>query len=104
MKINLNNNSILVASQNQVSADLSSDVIDSIVILHLKDGVYYELKEVGALVWSLVQQPCSIQSILNRLLEEYDVDAGQCESDLHALIEDLVKFNLVENQSIDITR
>ncbi len=96
MKTNLDVNSVLVASQNQVSADLSSDADRSVVILNLKDGVYYELKDVGARIWNLIQQPCSIQSIKNRLIEEYEVDAEQCEVDLLALAEHLARLGLIQ--------
>jgi hypothetical protein len=98
MKINLNKNSVLVASQDQVSADLSSESAESVVILNLKDGVYYELKEVGTRVWSLLQQPTSVQSILDTLLEEYEVDAERCEADLLALTENLAQYGLIEIQ------
>lgn len=96
MKTNLYVNSVLVASQNQVSADLSSGANGSVVILNLKDGVYYELKDVGARIWNLIQQPCSIQSIKNRLIEEYKVDAEQCEVDLLALAEHLARLGLIQ--------
>ena len=96
MKTNLDINSVLVASQDQVSADLSSDADGSVVILNLKDGVYYELKEVGACIWNLIQQPSSIQSIKNRLIEEYEVDAEQCEVDLLALAEHLARLGLIQ--------
>ncbi len=96
MKTHLDVNSVLVASQDQVSADLSSDTDGSVVILNLKDGVYYELKEVGARIWNLIQQPYSIQSITNRLLEEYEVDAEQCEADLLVLAEHLARLGLIQ--------
>ncbi len=98
MKNHLNKNSVLVASQDQVSADLSSESAESVVILNLKDGVYYELKEVGTRVWSLLQQPSSLQSILDKLLEEYEVDAERCEADLLALTENLARYGLIEIQ------
>lgn len=101
MKTNLNKNSVLVASQDQVSADLSSDIAGSVVILNLKDGVYYELKEVGTRVWKLIQQPCSVQAILDVLLEVYEVDAEQCKADLFALLEDLASRSLVEIKSTE---
>lgn len=96
MKPNFDRNSILVASKDQVSADLSSDSAESVVILNLKSGVYYELKEVGTHVWNLLQQPCSVQSILDKLLEEYEVDAERCEADLLALTENLARYGLIE--------
>jgi hypothetical protein len=98
MKTNLNKNSVLVASQDQVSADLSSDVASSVVLLNLKNGVYYELKEVGTRIWNLIQQPRSVQSILDILVDEYEVDAERCEADLLALADDLAKHGLIQVQ------
>ena len=96
MNNSLNRNSVLVASRDQVSADLSSNTSGSIVILSLKDGMYYELKEVASRVWSLIQQHTPIQAVLDALLEEYEVEAGRCEADLIALAEDLSKRGLIE--------
>lgn len=95
MKNNFDKNSILVASGDQVSADLSPNTSEDIVILNLKDGIYYELKDVAARVWGLIQQPCSIQAILDTLVEEYEVEAKLCEADLIALAEDLAKRGLI---------
>lgn len=94
----LDKNSMIVASNNQISVDLSSNEIESAIILNLQDGVYYELKNVGTFVWNLIQQPCSIRSILDALLEEYEVDLEQCEVDLFALAEDLAKHGLIKIQ------
>mgnify|MGYP000958489158 CR=1 FL=1 len=98
MNNSLGRNSVLVAIREQVSADLSSGTSGSTVILSLKDGMYYELKEVAARVWSLIQQPCSIQAVLDILLEEYEVEAGRCEADLISLAEDLSKRGLINIQ------
>ena len=100
MKNSLDRNSVLVASRDQVSTDLSSDTSESTVILNLKDGMYYELKGVAVCVWNFIQQPRSIQAVLDTLLEEYEVEAGQCEADLIALAEDLSKRGLI-NIEID---
>jgi hypothetical protein len=96
LKKDINRNTLLLASQDQVSADLSSDSVKSIVILNLKDGVYYELKDVAARVWNLIQQPCSLNTILDTIVSEYEVDVEQCESDLIALFEDLSKRELIK--------
>ena len=40
---------VLIASKNQVSTTLTPDPTEGIVILSLKDGIYYELKEVDKL-------------------------------------------------------
>ena len=94
--IRLTKASLLVASPDQVSADVTPDLSGDVVILHLKDGIYYELNETGARVWELIQQPCSLETVLDALLAEYEADAQQCAADLLALVEDMVGRGLIE--------
>ena len=88
--------SLLVAHPDQISADVSPDLSGDVVILHLKDGMYYELNETGARIWELIQQPCSVGAILDALLVDYDVDTQQCEADLLVLVGDMVGRGLIE--------
>lgn len=94
--MNLTTASVLVASQDQVSADLSSGESANVVILYLKDGVYFELNEVGAHIWSLIQQPRTIRSVIDALVQEYDVAAEKCETDVLSLVEDMATRGLID--------
>ena len=91
----LSKTSVLAVSPNQVSADLSTDSSGAVVILGLKDGMYFELSEVGARIWHLIQQPRSVQAIVATLLDEYDVPAEQCESDVLDLAREMLERGLV---------
>ncbi len=82
----------IVAVPEQISADLGEEA----VILHLKSGVYYGLNEVGEKIWTLIQEPKTFPEIKAALLAEYDVEPEQCEQDLKALLQDLVKQELIE--------
>ena len=84
--------SIITAAQDQVSVDLDGEV----VILNLKDGVYYGLETVGARVWELIQEPRTLKEILEVLLQEYDVEPDRCAHELRALLEDLAAKELIE--------
>jgi Coenzyme PQQ synthesis protein D (PqqD) len=83
--------SIVVASSEQISSDLG----DEAVILNLKSGVYHGLNEVGARVWSFIQQAKSVKEILEMLLQEYEVNVEQCNNDLIALLSDLLAAELI---------
>ena len=84
--------SVVVAAKDQVSSDLGEEV----VILNLKNGVYYGLDEVGARIWGLIQEPKAVEEIRDVLLDEYEVEVERCERDLLALLEELVADGLVE--------
>jgi hypothetical protein len=86
--------STVVAVKDQVSADLAGEA----VILNLKSGVYYGLNEVGAQIWQLIQEPKTVTTIRDTLLEEYEVQPDCCQRDLLALLRELASVGLVEVQ------
>jgi Coenzyme PQQ synthesis protein D (PqqD) len=80
------------ASAEQISSDLGGEA----VILNLKTGIYHGLNEVGAQVWTLIQEPKTVFEIKQTLLHEYEVEADVCERDLMILLQELVSAGLIE--------
>jgi hypothetical protein len=76
-------------------------VEEEIVILSLKDGVYYGLNPVGAFIWNLIQKPKTIEEIHNAVLLEFDVDEEECMEDLNELMGELLKKSLIEVKNDD---
>jgi hypothetical protein len=83
---------IVRAGKDQMAHSVSEEA----VILHTGSGVYYGLDPVGARVWNLIQQPCSVEEIRAMLLAEYDVEPARCEADLMELLEKLRDEKLIE--------
>jgi hypothetical protein len=92
MDAGLSVRSIVIATPEQVSCPLG----DESAILNLKNTVYYGLNPVGARVWNLLQQQRTVGELRDALLEEYDVDAGQCERDLLELLEKMRVEGLIQ--------
>jgi hypothetical protein len=84
--------STVVAVKDQVSSDLGGEV----AILDLKAGVYYGLDAVGARIWSLIQEPRTVNEIRDILLEEYEVEPERCERDLLVLLQRLADEGIIE--------
>jgi hypothetical protein len=84
--------SIVGATRDHVSCSLG----DEAAILNLKNTVYYGLNPVGTRVWDLVQQARSVREIRDALLDEYDVEAEQCERDLLDLLQKMREQGLIE--------
>jgi sulfur transfer complex TusBCD TusB component (DsrH family) len=79
------------------AADLLSSTFDrELVILNLRDGVYYGLEDVGARLWSLLQRPITVAAIRDALVAEYDVEPARCGRDVRALLQDLAARGLIE--------
>jgi hypothetical protein len=86
----------VVAVSHHVSCDLSGEAI----VLDLDAGLYYGLNEVGARVWSLLQTPATVRSVLATLLDEYDVAPERCEQDLFGLIREFDERGLVQVREV----
>ena len=66
------------------------------VLLNTRTNYYYSLDEVGARLWSLLNEGKQLMESYQALLEEYDVEPAQLEQDLLELISGLVENGLVE--------
>jgi hypothetical protein len=71
------------------------ELVDEAAILSLTSSTYYGLNSVGARIWDLLREPRVVQSVLDYLLDEYDVEANRCEHDLIALLQQLADEGLV---------
>jgi len=74
---------------------LSTRLADEIVILGLRDSVYYGLSDVGARIWDLVQTRRTLGEIVSVLIEEYDVSREEAAAGLDRLIRELETRGLV---------
>jgi hypothetical protein len=88
----ISSDSMVAATHRFVSADLGEEVI----LLHLENGLYFGLGNVGARIWQLLQNPVKVGEIERLLLEEYEVDTDTCHAEVVTLLEKLVGENLVE--------
>jgi hypothetical protein len=88
----ISSRSIVVASREQVSADLAGEA----AVLNLRDGVYHGLDTVATRIWNLITEPTRVEDITAALLREYDVDPDRCERELLAFLERLAERGLLE--------
>lgn len=92
LKSQVNLNHLIV----QVPGNIVSDMDGEKVMLSIKNGKYYNLGEVGGIIWESIQQPKSIGSIIEELQVAYNVTAEQCEADIIPFLEMLREENLIE--------
>jgi hypothetical protein len=83
--------STVVATRDQVSADLG----DEVAILGVAGGRYYTVGDVAARIWSLVQQPVTVAGLVAILVDEYEVAPGQLGADVVLYLEELAGEGLV---------
>lgn len=75
---------------------LFRDLAGEAILLHLENGAYYGLDEVGTRMWTLLVQYGQVAPAYRDLLDEYDVTPDQLRHDLLGLIDRLVAQGLLE--------
>ena len=86
----------MVAQQMRISPDvLFQEVSGEMVLLDLESETYFGLDEIGARIWTRLSEGDSPAQIVNRLLDEYEVDRNTLEKDVAALLGSLVEAGLV---------
>jgi hypothetical protein len=62
---------------------------DQTVLVNLDRGIYFGLDEMGTRVWDCIRQSASVESIVSRLEEEYDVCTTVLTRDIARFVEGL---------------
>jgi hypothetical protein len=74
---------------------LSRELDGELVLLDLQTEEYFGLDEVGVLVWALLEQPLSLDGLVEAVMAEYEVAEEQLRADLAALVAELAAAGLV---------
>ena len=85
-------NSVVAATKEQVSSDLAGET----VVLSMQSAMYYGMDAVGSRIWELVRDPIQVASIVDAIVDEYDVDRDQAEADVRVFLTDLAAKGLIE--------
>ena len=91
MQTQLSRESIVQQSRGQVSCELDGEV----VAMSLEGGRYYKLDAVGAATWALLAKPTRVADLCEELRRTFAVEAGRCEAEVLAFLEDLRRSGLL---------
>jgi len=74
---------------------LSQEVSGETVLLDLQSEFYFGLDKTGTRIWELLQSGVSIQDLIGKMLDEFEVDRETLEADVNALLGKLLEAGLV---------
>ena len=60
---------------------------DSLLMMSVSQGKYYNLKGVAGRIWELLEHPVSENELVEQLLQEYDINAATCRGEVGAFLE-----------------
>jgi hypothetical protein len=82
---------ILYRAKDSISTELDGET----VILDIASGIYSGLDFMGTFIWNQLEQPVSIASLRDAIIERYDVSEEQCVADLLDFLRDLTDNRLI---------
>jgi len=74
---------------------LSNTVDDETVLLDVAKSSYYGLGPVASRIWTALAEPVLVSAMVDRLLEEYEVDREECERDVLIFLRQLYVAGLL---------
>ena len=77
------------------SKTISGRLSDELVMMDMDKGKYFSLNPVATRIWDLLADPMSVEELCSHLMEEYEVEANQCQKDVEDVIEKMKKLNIV---------
>ncbi|MFD2214029.1 lasso peptide biosynthesis PqqD family chaperone [Metabacillus endolithicus] len=73
-----------------------SDMDGEKVMLHIERGSYFNLGEVGGVIWDMIKTPTGVKDVVLSLLEQFEVDEKTCEEQVIDFLNQLEKQNLIK--------
>jgi hypothetical protein len=79
----------------QKPGNIVSDMDGDKVMLNIDNGNYYNLGEMGGVIWEMIKEPNSVDNLINDLLLEYEVDKIDCKNQVILFINKLYFEGLI---------
>lgn len=65
------------------------------VLLNIETGVYFGLDPLGTQIWQSLAEGVDPDEIIERLLDEYEVERSRVQADVRAFLENLQRNGLI---------
>jgi hypothetical protein len=80
----------------RINPDLSIRKIDNEVFIYDRDKAFVHMfNETGALFWDALQKGMSPETIINELVETYEIGYDEAETDLNEFMDKLKSLNVL---------
>lgn len=75
-----------------------TDLDDTIVMMDVDEGQYYELDPVAARIWNMIENDQTAENICVALAAEFEVDATTCEQDTLEFLQAVSEQGIIQVQ------
>ncbi|NVO10092.1 MAG: lasso peptide biosynthesis PqqD family chaperone [Bacteroidales bacterium] len=89
--ITIDYQSIIQRSSKLVSSNMDGET----VMMSIESGEYFGLNSVGSRMWELIENPIKVNTLIELLLDEFDVSREQCEAETMEFLNHLFEKKLL---------
>lgn len=82
----------------QGTGNIASDMGGERVMLSIQNGKYYNLGEVGGVIWDLTKNPIPVKLLITTLMSKYEVEQSECEEQVLSFLKHLLEEKLINIQ------
>lgn len=79
----------------QSPGNIISDMDGETVMMSIDNGKYYNLGTIGGSIWELIIKPISINKLISKLTNEFDVENSECQKEVIPFLEQLLNEKLI---------
>lgn len=91
----MHENISLTHTVSQIKGNIISGMAGEKVMLSIKNGKYYNLGEIGGYIWNLIEESISIKQLVIPLMDKFEVEQSECESQVILFINQLLEEELI---------
>ncbi|MCF8331783.1 MAG: lasso peptide biosynthesis PqqD family chaperone [Bacteroidales bacterium] len=88
----LSEKNVIQKSDNSIESTIDGDI----VLMNLDNNEYYSMDDIGSAIWQMLNEPKSIERIINELLKQYKVDREVCAKDTMKFLEQLYDKGIIK--------
>ena len=78
-----------------------TDLDDTIVMMDVDEGQYYELDPIASRIWSIIENGQAVEEVCRALTEEFDVDPNTCQQDTLEFLQAASEQSIIRVQQGD---
>ena len=74
---------------------IQSRIGDEIVMLDVESGFYFGLNSVASVIWDMMKEKVDFDTMVDALMNEFDIDRSTCESDTLELLGQMAEKKII---------
>ncbi|MDR2037957.1 MAG: lasso peptide biosynthesis PqqD family chaperone [Bacteroidales bacterium] len=72
-----------------------SRIDEEVVMMSIETGEYYGLNPVATRIWELLENPLTFDTLIDALLQEFDIDRDTCCEEVESFLKKLQEKRLI---------